>query len=625
MISHCLKPFGKLLFAIIIFLALAGLNPLLASPTMAAQVLSEVVIQDGGRAKPLDTFARNSLLAIRKASAIKSDGMSAMDWLGQLILQPEISYERRDFKILEPEVLEALGVELRDDHLYSFNELRTGMGKISQSLQTWFQKDEKERNLVENQIVRLYNVLSQYYQISRSLSVFARDFSLADEVLAKEFELKPREKASYLHFHRFADKLLAEVTRLNDIPEASRNLRDRELGRLMAKMSERIPDQSSTPLTILPSAPSIAQETWSSPWTMMGEKQIDAWTWARLGELQNVVDALNLGKLEEAKRGVETFKVAVAHRQNISLEHFYNKADVFTTSLACNILSVILLMCSWMFWPRLWYGLAAVFLSLGWVLIGAGLLMRMVILGRPPVSNLYESIIFVAFVSCSACLILEWIRRNGTGIFCGSVLSAILLFIGLGYAADGDTLGMLVAVLNSNFWLGTHVVTITMGYGIAIVAGLVGHLYLIMAILKPENQESLKEIYKNSIGLSLVALLFTTLGTILGGIWADQSWGRFWGWDPKENGALLIVLWLLMLLHGRISGELKALGFSVGLVLCNIVVALAWFGVNLLNVGLHNYGFTESIETNLKLFCGLELGFALLAYIGAKLRLGATG
>ena len=590
---------------------------------MAAQVLGELVIQDGGRAKPLDTFARNSLLAIRKASSIKSDGLSAMDWLGQLILQPEVSYGRRDFKILEPEVLEALGVELRDDHLYSFNELRSGMGKISQSLQTWFQKDEKERNLVENQIVRLYNVMSQYYQISRSLSLFTRDFSIENELLAKDFELKSGEMTSYLHFHRFSDKLLAEVTRLNDIPEASRNLRDQELGRLMVKMSERIPDQSSTSLTILPSAPSIAEETWSSPWAMMGEKHINSWTWARLWELQNVVDALNLSKFEDANRGIETFKVAVAHRKNISLEHFYNKADLFTCSLACSILSLILLMCSWMFWSRFLHGFAAVFLLLGWILIGAGLLMRMVILGRPPVSNLYESVIFVAFVGLTACLILEWIRRNGMGVFCGSVLSAILLFIGMGYAADGDTLGMLVAVLNSNFWLGTHVVTITMGYGIAIVAGLVGHLYLIMAILKPDNQESLKEIYKNSIGLSLVALLFTTLGTILGGIWADQSWGRFWGWDPKENGALLIVLWLLMLLHGRISGELKALGFSAGLVLCNIVVALAWFGVNLLNVGLHNYGFTESIETNLKLFCGLEVAFALFAYVAAKIRLSA--
>jgi ABC-type transport system involved in cytochrome c biogenesis permease subunit len=163
-----------------------------------------------------------------------------------------------------------------------------------------------------------------------------------------------------------------------------------------------------------------------------------------------------------------------------------------------------------------------------------------------------------------------------------------------------------------------------MGYGITVVAGLVGHLYLFMAITKPKDKGALQEIYKNAIGLSLVALLFTTLGTILGGIWADQSWGRFWGWDPKENGAMLIVLWLLMLLHGRLSGQVKAPGFAAGLVIGNIVVALAWFGVNLLSVGLHNYGFTESIAYNLSVFCGIEGGLALLGYLFAKQRLRAS-
>jgi len=161
-------------------------------------------------------------------------------------------------------------------------------------------------------------------------------------------------------------------------------------------------------------------------------------------------------------------------------------------------------------------------------------------------------------------------------------------------------------------------VTITMGYGVTVVAGVVGHLYLFMAILRPNDKKGLQEIYKNGVGLSLVALLFTTLGTILGGIWADQSWGRFWGWDPKENGALLIVLWLLMLLHGRISGLVKPLGFSAGLVLGNIIVALAWFGVNLLAVGLHNYGFTEAIAINLSIFCGIEAFLAFVGYLWAS-------
>ena len=110
---------------------------------------------------------------------------------------------------------------------------------------------------------------------------------------------------------------------------------------------------------------------------------------------------------------------------------------------------------------------------------------------------------------------------------------------------------------------------------------------------------------------SLVALLLTAVGTVLGGIWADQSWGRFWGWDPKENGALLIVLWLIWAHHGRIGGHLPPLLFNAALAFLNVIVALAWFGVNLLSVGLHSYGFISGIATGLAVFCG---GETLLIY-----------
>jgi ABC-type transport system involved in cytochrome c biogenesis permease subunit len=246
--------------------------------------------------------------------------------------------------------------------------------------------------------------------------------------------------------------------------------------------------------------------------------------------------------------------------------------------------------------------------------------MRMIIMGRPPVSTLYESVVFVGCVAALSGSVVEGVRRDGLGIFVGATIGAILHFIGFGYAADGDTLGMLVAVLNSNFWLATHVVTITIGYGTSIVAGLAGHVYLFWRIFRPRDAGRLADMNRNMVGLTLVALFFTLFGTILGGIWADQSWGRFWGWDPKENGALLIVMWQLLLLHGKVSGQFQPAGFAAGLVVNNIIVSLAWFGVNLLNVGLHSYGFTSHIAVNLAIFCGIELLFAGIAYPWARMR-----
>ena len=112
---------------------------------------------------------------------------------------------------------------------------------------------------------------------------------------------------------------------------------------------------------------------------------------------------------------------------------------------------------------------------------------------------------------------------------------------------------------------------------------------------------------KNTKMLLILALLFTIIGTVLGGIWADQSWGRFWGWDPKENGALLIVLWIIWLLHGRISGHLNEVKSMIGMACLSIIVVLAWFGVNLLNVGLHSYGFISGVATGIAAFCCFEI------------------
>ena len=98
-------------------------------------------------------------------------------------------------------------------------------------------------------------------------------------------------------------------------------------------------------------------------------------------------------------------------------------------------------------------------------------------MNRPPVSTLYESVLFVSFIVLLFAIILEYFRKDGLGIFIGAVGGSVFHFIGFGYAADGDTLNMLVAVLNSNFWLATHVTTITMGYGASLVAGFIGHLF----------------------------------------------------------------------------------------------------------------------------------------------------
>jgi hypothetical protein len=119
-------------------------------------------------------------------------------------------------------------------------------------------------------------------------------------------------------------------------------------------------------------------------------------------------------------------------------------------------------------------------------------------------------------------------------------------------------------------------------------------------------------------GIVCFATLFSFIGTVLGGIWADQSWGRFWGWDPKENGALIIVLWNALILHARWGGMVKERGIMNMAIFGNIVTAWSWFGTNMLGIGLHSYGFMDSAFKWLMVFMVSQLALIGLGLLPVK-------
>jgi ABC-type transport system involved in cytochrome c biogenesis permease subunit len=167
---------------------------------------------------------------------------------------------------------------------------------------------------------------------------------------------------------------------------------------------------------------------------------------------------------------------------------------------------------------------------------------------------------------------------------------------------------VLQAVLDTNIWLATHVVIVTTGYAAMFLAGTLALVTLLRrACDRAFSPADLAQSAKIIFGVICFATLFSFVGTVLGGIWADQSWGRFWGWDPKENGALLIVLWCAVLLHARVGGLLRERGLISGALIGNIVTAFSWFGVNLLGIGLHTYGFMEGAFRWLAIFTATQL------------------
>ncbi|MAE62896.1 MAG: cytochrome C assembly protein [Phycisphaeraceae bacterium] len=298
------------------------------------------------------------------------------------------------------------------------------------------------------------------------------------------------------------------------------------------------------------------------------------------------------------------------------LETFFNRYAPFYKSIILYVMAFVLTLGSWMFWHRPLQRTALGILIVTLILHTAALTVRVYLSGRPPVTNLYSSAVFIGWGCVVFCAVLELIHRNGIGTCLGAFIGFKSLLIAQALSTDGDTMAVLQAVLDTNFWLATHVVVITLGYAATFLAGGIGILYILRGLLTTSlSKQEVKKMGQMIYGVICFAMLFSFVGTVLGGIWADQSWGRFWGWDPKENGAVLIVLWNALILHARWGGMVRQRGIAVLAVFGNIVTSWSWFGTNMLGVGLHAYGFIDSAVFYLLVFVFSHLGFMALGMI----------
>src|SRR5262245_31869182 len=199
----------------------------------------------------------------------------------------------------------------------------------------------------------------------------------------------------------------------------------------------------------------------------------------------------------------------------------------------------------------------------------------MYIQGRPPVTNLYSSAVFIGWGCVLLCLVLEWFYRNGIGNVLAAVTGALTMLIAHHLAVEshkGDTLEMMRAVLDTNFWLATHVTCVTLGYAATFVTGFLGLVFVVLGLFTRRlDRDTFIGLGQMIYGVVCFATLLSFVGTVLGGIWADYSWGRFWGWDPKENGALLIVIMNALVLHARWAGMVKQRGMAVLAMIGNMV------------------------------------------------------
>lgn len=492
----------------------------------------------GGRVKPLDTVARNSLLIIRTKQTLRLDDgreISAIKWLADTLFNAPVADQYPAFVIQNADVLGLFGWQQIDRKYFSFAQLTPFLKQIDEQGEQAEKLQAVERSAYQSAILNLRNALVLYQRLKNSLQPEgAEDFAA---------ELQAFEQA---------------------VPEAARAARARETGASFDQSQlDRIAEvmQGYERLADMAYLLAVPQLSGSGDWRSVGQaimqsiaaRGIDPSVklYASLG------DAYRTGDGAAFDQTIDRLTDRIAQLQPTGVkraryEFFFNAVDPFAHSMTLYVLAFLLACISWLAWQRPLNRAAFYLLLIAIAIHTFGLVSRMYLQERPPVTNLYSSAIFIGWGAVIVALILERIFRDGIGAACAGAIGFITLIIAHHLAGNGDTLEMLQAVLDTNIWLATHVVAITTGYSAMFLAGMLAIIYIIRGVFTPSlKKDTADSLARMTYGVVCFATLFSFVGTVLGGIWADQSWGRFWGWDPKENGAVLIVLWCAIVLHAR--------------------------------------------------------------------------
>jgi ABC-type transport system involved in cytochrome c biogenesis permease subunit len=587
---------------------------------------ASIIVLENGRKKPLDTFARNKLMQF--SGKRRLDRKPALVWLTRLLFDPAKGDFDKIFLINNPEVATTLGIPPQTKRRYSYAALSGAAYRIQRYFSAAEKKKPEERSVFDKEIMRIYSNLFEYRTLASAFSFLEenRNFHVppSDSVTGLPPLFTDQNRApSFYDLLTQRPFLSEQMMRIQKTAPDSLDLSDRAIIAITKTMFHINESISNNPPHLIPVIK--GEETWYSPWGFLDLNRSAALGNPSLQALIRIRNAYRAGSQQPFDAAVAALDKSVrsaAHGTGLpdtSLELFYNRLSAFFFAKILLGLAAIFAFIA-LFSTRKFVGITSLSgIIIAWLLCSVGLVLRMLIMHRPPVATLYETFIFVGWTTMIIGFILEYMRIRTIGILTASLAGFIFLHVAGRYAADGDTMGMLAAVLDSGFWLTTHIITIALGYAGCLGAGFIGHLFLLQRILFPGRQELLSGTSRAVYGVFAFGMLFTVIGTVTGGMWADQAWGRFWGWDPKENGALLIILWSMIVFHFRLTGKIKEIGFAIGSLGAAVLVMFTWIGVNLLGTGLHSYGFTSSGARLLLGYSGFEALF--LAAFGAALRM----
>ncbi len=562
-----------------------------------------------GRVKPLDTIARTSLLVLQGRQRVSSPEQSGplvnspAEWLLDVTFNSEKADAYPTFAIDNVELLNLLGKteeNLRIEYTSATKKFFAVLGFLP----------SRHRRLSYNDLEPHFRTIDEQARLAGPVEAPVRSpFQKAVIQLHSNLVLYQQLRLSFVPPE--SENFLADLSRFQDTVEAG-------VAAVRAKQANEPHDEAAAAQMIdfghsfvrlseagsLLAIPPASGESDINGWKNAGTALVESFqtgrvnpyvlTYAGLARTWRNNDAKNFNEIVRLYRQQLDKNFPTTLDKTIA-ETRFNSAQPFYTSMSLYIVAFFIAIFSWLKYPDVLGRSAFWFIAVAWILSTIGIGMRMWLEGRPPVTNLYSSALFVGWGAVGLCLILEAIYKNAVGSVAAGVVGFATLLIAHHLSLGGDTLEMMRAVLDSNFWLATHVVVVTAGYSATFLAGFLAIIYILRGVLtRSLDRATADSLARMVYGIICFATLFSFAGTVLGGIWADQSWGRFWGWDPKENGALMIVIWNAVILHARWGGMIRQRGLMCLAIGGNIITSWSWFGTNMLGVGLHSYGFTDA-------------------------------
>ncbi len=580
-----------------------------------------------GRTQPFDSLGRNALLQLRAKQTANLEPwkswyqhpkiIPATEWLLAVMMKPEVADTWPVFRIDNPDLKGLLGfagdadpAKQQDGKHYSWLQIQPKLADLRREDLRAEAVHDSSRTPYDQAVIRLWNGQLLYHRLENTLG------PSADGQIAADL-------APYL-------KKVGTGFAANDAMKANQQYDEQALDWLV--------EQFQTPLIVPPTTSVNGQWMHAAEGAMEPGNMNEAQDFSLIA-FNDMARAYRANDNTAFNQAVANYQANLAQRgftkelKKGRNEQYFNFQDPFYKAMVIDVCAFLFVLAYW-FRPGQWdwVRVTAVWLvGLALVVHTEGLLFRMFLEGRPPVTNLYSSAIFIGWGATILGLVLERFWRNSIGVMVSCIIGFLTLIIALHLRLGGDTMEMMRAVLDTNFWLATHVVVVTLGYASTFVAGVLGINYVIIGVFTPnlttpvtapstkkavsgtaEKGDLGRSLNRMIYGILCFATLFSFVGTVLGGIWADQSWGRFWGWDVKENGALIIVLWNALVLHARWGGLVRERGLANLAIVGNIVTSWSWFGVNMLGIGLHSYGFTAAAFRWLITFVVTQLILILL-------------